>query len=267
MATVSSVLNRRSAIEPAPADSEVSLYDLLTDLYRRQRVLDPENEYLTEHARPKSVATQVRVFNWYARYIVPDGMVLDWGCNHAPDCCLLRARFGNRLKLHACDFVEPDRYPVLFDYARPAYTKLTDNTLLPYPEHTFDVVIGSGVLEHAVMDYESLKQLHRVLKPEGILVLTYLPNWLSLGEWCMRVIRGHNFHYRLYGLGETRQLLKRAGFYPLEGGQQSFFWERSLEALGVRRWQRPLTRLLSSLVPIHVFTSTHRFVARRMTMM
>ena len=65
------------------------------------------------------------------------------------------------------------------------------------------------------MDYESLKELHRILKPGGTLIITYLPNRLSAKEWGRRVIRKRDFHNRLYGLAEARQLLKRSGFLPL----------------------------------------------------
>jgi len=33
--------------------------------------------------------------------------ILDWGCHHAPDACLIRARFGQAVALHGCDIVDP----------------------------------------------------------------------------------------------------------------------------------------------------------------
>lgn len=249
-----------------PAAGDASLQHLLEELYARQLAIEP-NPYLLEHGSGIWIANQIRTFHWYRPFLPDAGTVLDWGCHHAPDSCLLRAWFGDRLALHSCDFVEPGRYPVFHNFAHAAYTRLEDEVLLPFPSNYFDAVIGSGVLEHTSMDYESLKELHRVVRPNGILVISYLPNWLSCKEWVQRSIRKREFHRRLYGLGEAQQLLKRCGFYPVVAGYHTFFWERLLAAAGLRRWERTLSTLLTRLLPVHVVSSTLRVVARKVTEM
>ena len=129
------------------------------------------------------------------------------------------------------------------------------------------LVIGSGVLEHTALDYESLKELHRVIKPDGILVISYLPNWLSIKEWVRRSVTKRDFHRRLYGRGEATQLLKRSGFYPVAARYHTFFWEQLLVAVGLRRWEQGLSSLLARALPAQVFASTLCFVARKVTMM
>ncbi len=243
-----------------------SLHELLEDLYKQQLDIDPSNGYLREHGSPVCVGNQIRTFHWYRPYLPETGAVLDWGCNHAPDSCLLRAWFADRLELYSCDFIEQTRYPVFHDFARPSHKTLEDEVRLPFPSNFFDAVIASGVLEHTAMDYESLKELHRVLKPRGVLVISYLPNWLSFKEWMRRALWRKDFHRRLYGMGETKRLLKRCGFYPVAAGYQTFFWERLLAAMGMSRWERGLSKL-ARLVPIHVFSSALCFVAQKMTEM
>ncbi|HKB41229.1 MAG TPA: methyltransferase domain-containing protein [Gemmataceae bacterium] len=250
-----------------PAAGDASLEHLLEELYRQQLALDPDNRYLLEHGSRIAIANQVRTFHWYRPFLPDRGAVLDWGCNHAPDSCLLRAWFGDRLDLYSCDFLEPDRYPVFHDFARAAHKRLEEEVLLPFPTSFFDAVIGSGVLEHTAMDYESLKELHRVIKPDGCLVISYLPNWLSVKEWFQRSIRKRDFHRRLYGMSEAKQLLKRCGFYPVAARYHTFFWERLLALAGLRRWERGLSRLLARVMPVQVFASTLCFVARKVTMM
>lgn len=236
-------------------DPRGRLCTLLAELYERQLALAPNNPYLRDHACPAVIDNQVRTFLWYRPYLPATGTVLDWGCNHAPDCVLLRASLGGRVQLHSCDFLQPGSYPVFSNYAHNEHRRLTDEVTLPYPSHCFDAVIGSGVLEHAAMDYESLKELRRVIKPDGVLIISYLPNWLSVNEWVRRVIRKRDFHRRLYRLSEIRQLLKRAGFYPIASGYHTFFWDRLVESLGLSRW--PLIgRLLRQVVPVQVFGST-----------
>ena len=123
---------------------------------------------------------QVNVFEWYAGHVRPGMSVLDWGCNHGPDACLLRQRFG-AIDLHACDFNAEDTFRTFRDNARG--TPITDPLSLPYPAESFDVVIGSGVLEHTAMDGEALKELYRVVRPHGLLVISYLAYAYSWDEW------------------------------------------------------------------------------------
>lgn len=209
-------------VKAAPAEAR-ELFELLTGLYRAQLSAGGVAAYMDEHAQPELVKHHVNVFLWYAKYLPDSGTVLDWGCNHAPDTCLLRKAFGDRYGLFGCDFPPASDFPVFRDYAKLEYLQLTDPTgQLSYADGTFDVVIASGALEHAAMDAEALKMLYRVLKPGGVLIISYLPYRLSLEEWRRRHIDKQGFHRRLYGKRETATLLKRCGFYPLELGYQTF---------------------------------------------
>ena len=253
--------------EPAPAGGRGALQELLERLYREQQALDPDDDYLAHHGSRTFIANQIRTFHWYRPYLPAAGAVLDWGCNHAPDSCLLRAWFGDQLDLCGCDFIDGARYPVFHDFARFSYARLADEVRLPYPSNFFDAALGSGVLEHAAMDYESLTELRRVIKPGGVLIISYLPNWLSVKEWALRAVRKCGFHRRLYGLGEAKQLLKRSGFYPVAARRHTFFWERLVTAAGLGRWERGLSRLLARLLPAQMFGSTLCLVGRKVTVM
>lgn len=126
------------------------LQELLEDLYRRQLALDPKNAYLVEHGNPVWIANHIRTFHFDRAHLRATGNVLDWGCNHAPDSCLLCAWFGDRLNLYSCDFIDRDRYQVFHRYSASFYTKLEETILLPYPPNFFEAVIRSGVLESVV---------------------------------------------------------------------------------------------------------------------
>lgn len=254
------------ALPPAQPDTSV-LCCVLAELYHAQLALDPQNGYVLEHASARCVTNQVLTFQWYQPYLPATGAILDWGCQHAPDSCLLRAGFGDRFALHACDFVPQEQYRRFYEFAELSYAQLDDVVRLPYDDETFEVVIGSGVLEHAALDYESLKELYRILKPEGVLIITYLPNWLSIQEWRRRVICRRGFHRRLYGLGETRQLLKRSGFYPIVSGYHTFFWQRALTRLGFGGGTRTLAGILAAICPLTLFSSTLCFIAQRVRSM
>jgi ubiquinone/menaquinone biosynthesis C-methylase UbiE len=254
----------RSAAPVSPA----TLTELLTRLYKRQLSIRPD-AYLEEHAQPRVIAEQVEMFRRYLPYLPAGGTVLDWGCNHAPDSCLLRAVGGDAYELYGCDFRQQGHFDVFHDYARLRYRTLDDFIHIPFADSLFEAVIASGTLEHTAMDYESLKEVHRVLKPGGVLVITYLPNRLSCHEFWRRTVRGKDWHRRLYGLGETRRLLLHTGFEPIVVRYLSQFWERRVGWF-VRSpgWADGLIAILKLLLPVQVFASSTLFaVARKVTVM
>ncbi len=56
---------------------------------------------------------------------------------------------------------------------------------LPFEDHTFDVVFSSHVLEHVENEIRSLKEMKRVLKDDGILIIgmpTSTMAWINLGS-------------------------------------------------------------------------------------
>jgi SAM-dependent methyltransferase len=235
---------------------------LLARLYRQEVETSGSSPYLTVHASAEFVKHQVNVFLWYSQFLPPSGRILDWGCNHGPDTCLLREVFDERYELHGCDFVPESEFPVFRDHARPHYQRLTSPLGLPYAENTFDVVIGSGVLEHTAMDMEALKSLFQVLKPDGTLIISYLPYRWSSAEWYRRHIRKADFHRRVYGKRKTETLLKHCGFYPLELSYQTF-------VPNVVDGKLP-TRLKRLLAPVLHPVFSHSVVgcaARKMTVM
>jgi SAM-dependent methyltransferase len=239
------------------------LCELLTRLYREQLSAGGPATYLTEHADPELIKHHVNVFLWYSKYLPDTGTILDWGCNHAPDACLLRKAFGERFDLFACDFPPASDFPVFRGYSQLQYSQLTDAAgPLPYADGTFDAVIASGALEHAAMDGEALKGLYRVLKPDGLLVISYLPYRLSLDEWRRRQIDKKNFHRRLYGKRETAMLLKRFGFYPLELGYQTFV-PNVVEGKVRSWWKRMVSPILRPIFSHSVLCC----VARKVTTM
>jgi len=174
------------------------------------------NPYLAEHGQDAAVRQHVNTFCWYARHLPDAGAFLDWGCHYGPDACLLRRTFGDAVDLHACDFFPESSFPAFRGFARARYEQLKETARLPYGDNTFDAVIGAGVLEHTAMDYEALKEVYRVLRPDGVVVITHLPYYLSWSEWYRRRVRRADFHWRLYGRGELSQLLKRTGFRPVD---------------------------------------------------
>jgi SAM-dependent methyltransferase len=203
------------SVKVTPSEAR-ELLRLLVQLYQEQAAFTGATPYLAEHSRVAAITHHVSVFAWYRQYLSAGQTVLDWGCNHGPDSCLVRKTFGDLIEIHGCDFADAGEFRAFRDYSRQRYTQLSHPTDLPYADNTFDVVIGSGVLEHTAMDQQALAGLYRIVKPDGLLILTYLPYRWSWNEWYRRRVRKRDYHRRLYGMTEAATLLKRCGFYPLE---------------------------------------------------
>jgi ubiquinone/menaquinone biosynthesis C-methylase UbiE len=238
----------------------VDLYNYLVELFSQEQMVNPNDEYLTYHASPSSILLKIYSFDWYLPFIPKDGELLDWGCNHAPDSCLIRASFGNVHNIRACDYREPGLFPHFSKAANIEYHKLTDHIKLPFDSNSFDAVIASGALEHAAIDYASLQELYRIIKPEGKLIITYLPNKYSYEEWIFEHVRHSNFHMRRYSLSSFKQLLKSNGFFPIAWGFQTAFWEWRLAKIGIRKHEL-LCKLLYALFPINAICGCFKVVA------
>jgi len=173
--------------------------------------------YLHAHSRNLAVIRrQTSIFERCQEFLANSETVLDWGCRQAADACMARMLLGPQVKLHGCD-VDSGEYHAFFDFAGLQYTQLTHPYLLPYGNDTFDVVIGSGVLEHVPNDSESLKELWRVIKPGGVFIMTMLPNLFSYTEWLNRRLNNPH-HLRLYSLSEARHMFMHHGFLPVRWG-------------------------------------------------
>ena len=78
---------------------------------------------------------------------------------------------------------------------------------LPYDNGTFDLVTALDVVEHMDNDLAGLKEMRRVLRPGGR-VLLFVPTFMFL--WGLQDDVSH--HRRRYRLSQLRRVLEKAGF-------------------------------------------------------
>lgn len=163
----------------------------------------------------------IRAFELYAPYLTPDMCVLDWGCRHAPDSCMMRTLYPT-LQLHGCDFIGDD-FSVFHNFSKLEFKQIQHEYRLPYEDASFDLVLSSGVLEHVGFENESVREVWRILKPDGLFVVTFLPNKTSLTENLSRLIGSYGGHNRLYDLAQTKNMFLRAGFVLERCGYHQVF--------------------------------------------
>jgi SAM-dependent methyltransferase len=246
------------------------LVDELRSLYEQELAGPSDHPYLREHATEAAVHGQAQVFRWYWPWVSDAAAVLDWGCQHGPDSVMLRlARALGPvqlpLRIKGCDIVEPTEYQHFRARSSMEYTQLRSRRAIPFDDHSFDAVIAAGVLEHVESDFDSLRELHRVLRPNGRLIVTYLPNIYSWEELVLRR-RRQPHHERLYSRSGIRRMLLQSGFRPLTPvTYQAPCWQRQIESVvGVGSTSRRAVRVVRTVLPLHVFrASTLCVVAER----
>jgi SAM-dependent methyltransferase len=183
----------------------------LIRLYEEQSALHA-SPYLRAHSATRgAILRQVEAAELYLPHV--HGRVLDWGCMHAADACIIRMHRGLDVELHGCDFFEPGEFSAFHSFAQLCYKQLEHPYQLPYPDNFFDTIIADGVLEHVPIDAESLKELYRILKPDGLIVFSCLPNRFSYTEYLARLFRLPH-HLRTYTMRSFREKLLHSGFEP-----------------------------------------------------
>jgi len=114
---------------------------------------------------------------------------LDIGAGHGQLISLMRSKFD--VHSSACDYT--DSLMRLSD-VRVNIADLS-NENLPYPDESFDLVTCTEVIEHLEHYRSTLREIHRVLRPDGTLVIT-TPNILNLKSRIRFLIFGF---YNLFG--------------------------------------------------------------------
>ena len=211
--------------------------------------------------------------------IFPRGRIFEPGCGNGY-ISFLAARLG--YDAIACDSWFPPDRAELFRIGGVQCFPANLNDLDPWPrlaDATFDAVLFGEVLEH-ILNHPLglLRQIRRLLKPGGVLILT-TPNPVTLAN-AIRFVRGsytlwgtHDFavspkiadgsiidkgeiHYREYRQDEILELLQTAGFDVVEA---------SFITTGSRAGEPVLKRLLKAIPLIRqqrLFGSGHYVVSR-----
>lgn len=113
---------------------------------------------------------------------------------------------------------------VMADYTPTRDEVRVDIQRIQFADNTFDTVICHQILEHVPDDVAAVRELYRVVRPSGRVLLTtpIIPKWEeafsdpSVADHRHRdLFFGQSDHLRLYG-GDFSQLLRQAGFEVAE---------------------------------------------------
>ena len=195
----------------------MDLTEMLIEIYEQQVNTGKIERKLSPIENKIALRRKIDTFHVYHKYLQGKSRFLDWGCKDAIDACLIRKTATDEVEIHGCDVQQGKRYEIFGREANLIYSQLNHYYQLPYEDNYFDAVIGSGVLEHVPNDRESLKELYRIIKEEGYLIINFLPNIWSYTESINRFFRNKG-HKRKYSLSQIKKVLLHTGFVPVEWG-------------------------------------------------
>ncbi len=159
--------------------------------------MQPEHEFYTHgHSRPVVESHATRSVADSAQFLVPylSGSVdlLDFGCGPGSITVDLAGYVGPSGTVVGVDQNDEAIAVARHDHGAPNVSYLQASVYdLPYPDGYFDVAYGHQVLQHLADPVAALTEIHRVLKPGGIVAIrdadygsmTHFPHYPELDTW------------------------------------------------------------------------------------
>ena len=152
----------------------------------------------------------------------------------APSRCLLEY-FKNKKTI---DYVAIDLYPNSENILKMDLTKLT------FPNASFDLVFCFNVLEHVDDDRKALKEIKRVLKQRGQVILSVpINNDLEKTVEYTEPDKRDSFHRREYGK-DFSERVESIGFNVLKTNWSSYFSSTEKHQYGLRAGEFYILKLI-----------------------
>lgn len=190
----------------------------------------------------RSVVTAHQYRYLYAiveRYVGANAKVLDWGCGNGHMTYAL-SRFGCKTTAYTLQGRPP--IAALLTECEFVVEDGSHGGTLPFATGRFDAVVSVGVLEHVreggVTEVEALREIRRVLKPDGTFACYHLPNRWSYIEAIAAHVPGAYHHQHRFSSSDIRDLCAEAGLKIVElrryGALPRNFWSAVSASLANR---------------------------------
>ncbi len=154
----------------------------------------------------------IKAFKYIQAHIPKRSKILDVGC---ADGYFARELFRAGYECYGLEIYKPAVNKALRTGIKVVHGSFLDK--FPFASNFFDVVFAGEVLEHSIDDRRFLHQLYRVLRPNGLLIIT-VPNLLSLQSRFF-ILFGHmppnaykESHYKYYNYQLLVNKIREARF-------------------------------------------------------
>ncbi len=176
------------------------------------------SNYISSFYEKKEEITQnfLKILNEIERYKKEKGRFLELGCAYGFFLDVVRNRGW---EAHGVEISNDSA-----NYARQELkldVKIGTLEEANYPDEYFDVIFLSDVLEHLPNPIEILKEINRILKPDGILRMLVPNDLYCLSVWIKKIIRGTKYrkpsvlppiHLYFFSKDTLQKALKKTGF-------------------------------------------------------
>ena len=188
------VINSRIITEPLPQEMQAHTYSIMNEVEKghwwfvgRRQIIRSFLQRLVQKLKTGIGTEKIRI--------------LDVGCGTGANLEML-SEFGD------AEGVDVSTDALTFCRARGLVNvKQGEAERLPYQDEEFDLVTGLDVVEHLDDDLAGLKEMHRVLRPDGRALL-FVPAFMFL--WGVQDDISN--HRRRYTMAELRSVVAKAGF-------------------------------------------------------
>jgi 2-polyprenyl-3-methyl-5-hydroxy-6-metoxy-1,4-benzoquinol methylase len=181
-----------------------------------------------------TVAQYAPVYSAAKDFLATQNPVLDWSCGSGHFSLFLASQ---KVKVSSIGFNSPayikELLPPTINYVEGDFR---EPVALPFQNGEFQVVFSIGVLEHVRetggSELASMKEIHRLLRPNGIFFVCHLPNRKSWIEFVVRRFYPHKFHHQfLYSRTDIESLAQQSGFKILTCKRYGIFPKNSFEKM------------------------------------
>ena len=129
---------------------------------------------LIQSAPPQLLVSFCGVGNPFLLQVIPHGSaVLDVGCGAGFDMYVAGQLVGDQGRVCGIDLTDEMASLARKNLAKAGISnveiKKVDMEHIPYPDHSFDVVISNGVINLSPSKQTMFNEIYRVLKPDGTL--------------------------------------------------------------------------------------------------
>lgn len=138
--------------------------------------------------------TNDKVFELVSSSISKESKILDLGAG-AGHLSRRVFNFLTKNKFSSKNLVAADFFKESFQANEITFKQADFNKKLPFSNSSFDIIYSIEVIEHLRCPYDFLDECYRILKPNGILIIS-TPNILSLQSRLSFFITGFNELYK-----------------------------------------------------------------------
>jgi SAM-dependent methyltransferase len=176
-----------------------------------------------------------------------DSYILDFGCGDGHRVYqLLDSGFNNSFGYNKGNYMGVENPLCLRREEDVRFFRLSDDGTIPFPDSYFDLVISDQVFEHVIEQEDAFREIHRVLKTNGVSIHVIPAKWQIIEQHILvpfgGLIKSYPYYYfwALLGIRTKWQL----GLSAREAARRNIKYAReSLNYLSCRQYQRLMSRI------------------------